>query len=105
MHLKRLPVDHIKIDKSFVMNMHNDDDAAIVRSTIDLGHNLGLAVVAEGVETRHQWRQLIALGCDYGQGYFIARPAPADQLDIGRKIHISSQRHAEPVGGPLLESR
>src|SRR3954471_21173780 len=78
-NLKRLPVDAIKIDKSFVMEMAVDaSDAAIVRSTIELAHNLGLQVVAEGVESEDAWRHLEALGCDYAQGYYLARPLPAD---------------------------
>lgn len=78
-NLKRLPVDVIKIDKSFVMEMAVDaSDAAIVRSTIDLAHNLGLRVVAEGVESEDAWRHLEALGCDFAQGYFLSRPLPAD---------------------------
>jgi diguanylate cyclase (GGDEF)-like protein len=78
-NLKRLPVDVIKIDKSFVMEMAVDaSDAAIVRSTIDLAHNLGLRVVAEGVESEDAWRHLEALGCDYAQGYFLSRPLPAE---------------------------
>src|SRR4051794_33329209 len=78
-NLKRLPVDVIKIDKSFVMEMAVDaSDAAIVRSTIDLAHNLGLRVVAEGVESEDAWRQLEARGCEYAQGYSLSRPLPAD---------------------------
>jgi EAL domain-containing protein (putative c-di-GMP-specific phosphodiesterase class I) len=78
-NLKRLPVDGIKIDKSFVMDMaHDPSDAAIVRSTIELAHNLGLRVVAEGVESEGAWRQLEALGCDYAQGYYLSRPLPAE---------------------------
>jgi diguanylate cyclase (GGDEF)-like protein len=77
-NLKRLPVDTIKIDKSFVMEMAVDaSDAAIVRSTIDLAHNLGLTVVAEGVESEDAWRHLESLGCDFAQGYYLARPLPA----------------------------
>jgi diguanylate cyclase (GGDEF)-like protein len=80
-YLKRLPVDELKIDKSFVMNMETDaDDAKIVRSTIDLGHNLGLRVVAEGIESEAAWDLLRKMGCDQGQGYFMSRPMPADQL-------------------------
>ena len=80
-YLKRLPVDELKIDKSFVLNMENDiGDTKIVRSTIDLGHNMGLRVVAEGVESEAVWRLLAALGCDQGQGYFMSRPIPGDQL-------------------------
>jgi diguanylate cyclase (GGDEF)-like protein len=80
-YLKRLPVDELKIDKSFVLNMETDSgDAKIVRSTIDLGHNMGLRVVAEGIESEAVWRMLGKLGCDQGQGYFMSRPMPADQL-------------------------
>jgi diguanylate cyclase (GGDEF)-like protein len=79
--LKRLPVDAIKIDKSFVMEMAIDSsDAAIVRSTIDLAHNLGLRVVAEGVESEGAWRQLRTLGCDLAQGYYLSRPLPAESI-------------------------
>ncbi|WP_432377634.1 putative bifunctional diguanylate cyclase/phosphodiesterase [Duganella sp. P38] len=80
-YLKRLPVNELKIDKSFVLNMEKDEgDTKIVRSTIDLGHNMGLRVVAEGIESEAVWRLLAALGCDQGQGYFMSRPIPADQL-------------------------
>jgi diguanylate cyclase (GGDEF)-like protein len=80
-YLKRLPVDELKIDKSFVQGMQEDEnDAVIVRSTIDLGRNLGLKVVAEGVETNEAWRQLAALGCDVAQGYYLSRPVPAAEL-------------------------
>jgi diguanylate cyclase (GGDEF)-like protein len=80
-YLKRLPVDELKIDHSFVMAMERDlDDAKIVRSTIELAHNLGLSVVAEGVETGKAWKLLAELGCDEGQGYFIGRPVPALQF-------------------------
>jgi diguanylate cyclase (GGDEF)-like protein len=80
-YLKRLPVDELKIDKSFVLNMEHDvGDTKIVRSTIDLGHNMGLRVVAEGIESEAVWRLLAALGCDQGQGYFMSRPIPGEQL-------------------------
>ncbi len=80
-YLKRLPVDELKIDKSFVMDMEaNDNDAVIVRSTIDLAHNLGLKVVAEGVESRDAWDTLSILGCDTSQGFFMGRPMPVDKL-------------------------
>ncbi|HEY4081832.1 MAG TPA: EAL domain-containing protein [Burkholderiaceae bacterium] len=80
-YLKRLPVNELKIDKSFVMAMEADiDDAKIVRSTIELAHNLGLTVVAEGVETAKAWKLLAALGCDEGQGYFMGKPMPYDQF-------------------------
>lgn len=80
-YLKKLAVDEIKIDKSFVKEMaHNEDDTAIVRSTIDLAHNLGLKVVAEGVEDQETLDRLVALGCDEAQGYHISRPIPAPDL-------------------------
>ena len=78
-YLKDLPVSEIKIDRSFVMNMHkNDDDRVIVQSTIDLGRNLGLDVVAEGVETRAAWDHLKKMGCGIAQGYFFGRPMPPE---------------------------
>ncbi len=80
-YLKRLPVNELKIDKSFVMNLERDqDDATIVRSTIELGHNLGLKVVAEGIESKRVWDTLKSMGCDYGQGYFMSRPMNADKM-------------------------
>jgi EAL domain-containing protein (putative c-di-GMP-specific phosphodiesterase class I) len=80
-YLKRLPVDEVKLDKSFVLNMTGDaNDAAIVRSTIELAHNLGLQLVAEGIEDQETLELLAALGCDLAQGYHLARPMPADQL-------------------------
>ena len=80
-YLKRLPVDEIKIDRSFVMEMEgSDNDAKIVHATIDLSHNLGLKVVAEGVETEASLKILKDLDCDYAQGYYLSRPVPADEL-------------------------
>ncbi|HEY4485715.1 MAG TPA: EAL domain-containing protein [Nitrospiria bacterium] len=80
-YLKKLPVDTIKIDKSFVIHMAQDEnDAVIVRSTIELGHNLGLKVVAEGVENKEAWNMLAALGCDAAQGYYMCRPIPGEEL-------------------------
>jgi diguanylate cyclase (GGDEF)-like protein len=79
--LKSLPVDEIKIDRSFVVGMaHDHSDATIVRSTIDLARNLGLRVVAEGVEDVHVRDELAALGCEMGQGYFFSRPLEGDAL-------------------------
>ena len=80
-YLRQLPVDEIKIDRSFVMGMGDAaDDAVIVRSTVDLGRNLGLDVVAEGVETLELWNRLRDLGCQTAQGYFLSRPMPAHEL-------------------------
>ncbi|MDQ3283051.1 MAG: EAL domain-containing protein [Acidobacteriota bacterium] len=77
-HLKRLPVDELKIDKSFVLNLseHATDDLVIVRSTIELGHNMGLVVIAEGVETAESMGVLKRLGCDMAQGYYMSAPLP-----------------------------
>ena len=81
-YLKKLPVDELKIDKSFITHMDsNPDDSVIVRSTIDLGHNMGMKVVAEGVENQVIWEMLEALGCDLIQGYFVTRPLPAEVFE------------------------
>jgi diguanylate cyclase (GGDEF)-like protein/PAS domain S-box-containing protein len=78
-YLRQLPVSEIKIDRSFVLNMESsEDDAVIVRSTVDLGRNLGLEVVAEGVETAETWARLLELGCELAQGYFLAKPMAGD---------------------------
>jgi len=80
-YLKQLPVDEIKIDKSFVMEMTEDEnDAVIVKATIDLAHNLGLKTVAEGVTSPETWNYLEFLHCDIAQGYFIARPLIAPEF-------------------------
>jgi EAL domain-containing protein (putative c-di-GMP-specific phosphodiesterase class I) len=80
-YLKKLPVQAIKIDKSFVMDMIEDaDNGMIVQSTVDLGQNLGLKVVAEGVESEEAWRRLAAMGCDTAQGFFLAKPLPVEEL-------------------------
>jgi diguanylate cyclase (GGDEF)-like protein len=79
--LKRLPVRELKIDRSFVMGILDDrGDAAIVRSTVDLARNLGLRVVAEGVESAEAWDLLARWGCDLAQGYHLSRPIPLGEL-------------------------
>ena len=93
-HLAQLPIDVLKIDRSFVMHMAQPTNAAIVRSTIDLAHNLGLEVVAEGVETDAAALQLAALGCDTLQGFLLSRPVPADRL--GGVIPAPASRGAKP---------
>jgi EAL domain-containing protein (putative c-di-GMP-specific phosphodiesterase class I) len=80
-YIMRLPVQELKIDQSFIARMASDEEISmIVRSTIDLGHNLGLKVVAEGVEDRAAWNLLRSLGCDDAQGFFMSRPLPAADL-------------------------
>jgi diguanylate cyclase (GGDEF)-like protein len=82
-YMSRLPIAELKIDKSFVLTMESDvRHADIVRSTIDLGHNLGLSVVAEGVETATAWQMLAGWGCDAIQGYFLGKPVPVEQFDL-----------------------
>jgi diguanylate cyclase (GGDEF)-like protein len=99
-YLKRLPVDEIKIDRSFVAQMDDDeDDAFIVRSTIDLGRNLGLNVVAEGVETEAVWEELGELGCDYAQGWFLGRPMPA--ADLAQWLDAHARQDSDAVGDHL----
>ena len=80
-YLRRLPVNEVKIDQSFVFRIGTDPkDAAIVRSVVELGHNLGLRIVAEGVEDRVSWDLLEKMGCDDAQGHYLTKPIPADSL-------------------------
>jgi diguanylate cyclase (GGDEF)-like protein len=96
-HLKHLPVDVLKIDKSFVQNLGtNGEDDAIVRSAIDLAHNLDVVVVAEGVENGESLGRLAALGCDLAQGFSLSHPVPADELTAWLKV---------PAGRRLREIR
>jgi diguanylate cyclase (GGDEF)-like protein len=81
-HLQRMPVDEIKIDRSFVAAMATEaNSAAIVSSTVDLAHALGLRVVAEGIEDEATWTRLRAVGCDAAQGYHLSRPLPPGELE------------------------
>jgi len=93
-YLKQMPVNEMKIDKSFVMHMTlNDNDAVIVRSTIDLAHNLGLKVVAEGIEDQDTADILEILGCDFGQGYHIAKPMSRDEFYNWLKNYKNQIKH------------
>jgi EAL domain-containing protein (putative c-di-GMP-specific phosphodiesterase class I) len=79
-YLHRLPVDILKVDRSFVQNMHQDPDSHnIVKAIISLAHSLNMKVIAEGVETEQHYRMLSDLGCEFGQGYWFARPISADE--------------------------
>ena len=90
-YLKRLPVSQLKIDGAFVANMATDDeDAAIVSSTIDLARSLGLSVVAEGVESESVWHQLRELGCPFAQGFYLSRPLLGDQMTRWLERHNST---------------
>jgi EAL domain-containing protein (putative c-di-GMP-specific phosphodiesterase class I) len=80
-YLKRLPINELKIDRSFVQHAHrNSADAVLVRSTVDLAHELGLKVVAEGVEEPECLAYLRSIGCDMAQGYLISHPLSASDL-------------------------
>jgi EAL domain-containing protein (putative c-di-GMP-specific phosphodiesterase class I) len=81
-YLRSLPVSELKIDKSFVLGMaaQEEEDTIIVRSTTDLGHHLGLKVVAEGVEDQRTFDMLGSFGCDAAQGFFMGRPMPPGDL-------------------------
>lgn len=101
-YLKHLPIDEVKIDKSLVTGMTQDEsNAAIVRSAIDLGHELGLRVAAEGAEDRATWELLAAFGCDFVQGFYLSPPLPA--TDLARWLKESAGRTAglsTPLAAP-----
>jgi EAL domain-containing protein (putative c-di-GMP-specific phosphodiesterase class I) len=87
--LKKLPVKELKIDKSFVLNMQDDpEDRKIAKAVIDLAHNFGMRVVAEGIETKQALNLLTEMGCDQGQGYYMAKPMP--EKDIKKWLIESS---------------
>jgi diguanylate cyclase (GGDEF)-like protein len=79
-YLRRLPVDQIKIDRSFIISLADDGDDTLVKCMINLAHNLGMTAIAEGVETQAVLDQLAGLGCDAAQGYFLVKPAPAAEI-------------------------
>jgi EAL domain-containing protein (putative c-di-GMP-specific phosphodiesterase class I) len=100
-YLKRFPLDTLKIDRSFVDGIvHNTDDRAIVRAVVTVAKSLNLSVTAEGIETDEQLGQLWSLGCDRGQGYYFARPLPAEAM---QDLLAANQTAREGAGrGPLL---
>ncbi len=94
-YLKKLPVDEIKIDRAFVTDMLKDQESTvIVRAIIDLAHNLGLTVVAEGVETATVWKALKELDCNYCQGYYTGKPMPAIEFE-SKFIHNNMKAHVK----------
>ena len=93
--LESLPVGEIKVDRSFVRRLDAADDAPIVRSVVDLAHAMGLAVVAEGVETARAWRTLADWGCDVIQGWYLAKAMPAADMTAWLQKH---------KGRPVLRS-
>jgi diguanylate cyclase (GGDEF)-like protein len=107
-YLRRLPVDELKIDRSFVLGMTTaPHDAVLVRTAIDLGHNLGLTVVAEGVDGAEHVTALRALGCDIAQGFHFARPMGGAQLSdlLARAGTIHDDRRCPPSDGRCTRTR
>jgi len=99
-YLRRLPVTGVKIDRTFVANLgHAPEDAAIVAAVVAMSDALGLATIAEGVETAVQLDALRALGCQYAQGYFFAEPAPRQAMDA-----LLAQRPEWPAVPPQREA-
>ena len=107
-YLRRLDVDELKIDRSFVSKMGGaNGDAVIVRSTIELGHNLGLRVVAEGVESAEVWRQLLPLGCDLVQGFYLGAPMTGTQFEQWTRMlpaHILPPPRTSNVDSPSWDT-
>ena len=106
--LRNLPVQEVKLDRAFVRHLADrEEDLAIVRAVVSLGHDLGLGVVAEGVEDERSWRILQDLECDLVQGYFLARPMPAEPMTYWLRDHMSSfatrLRGQDPDRGPGVE--
>ena len=102
-YLRDLPIDELKLDKSFVFPMADDARAAaLVASTIDLAHSLGLRMVAEGVETEVAYTELTRLGCDQAQGFFMSRPVPAAELEYWlRNRRVAAQATDTPMQRPF----
>lgn len=100
-YLKKLPLTEIKIDKSFVMDiLTSENDAAIVKATVNLGHNLGLMVTAEGVESKEIMSKLMDYGCDVAQGYFLSKPVSVQNFN--QWLSDSHWKIADHSPSPIL---
>jgi EAL domain-containing protein (putative c-di-GMP-specific phosphodiesterase class I) len=97
--LSQLPVDELKIDRAFIRQIRQQREHAVVRSIVDLGRNLRLRVVAEGVEDEATWHQLAELGCDQAQGYLFSKPVRAEDFSAtgARLGGLSMQRNVLPL--------
>jgi diguanylate cyclase (GGDEF)-like protein len=105
-YIMKLPVQELKIDQSFISRMATDDEiSTIVRSTIDLGHNLGLQVVAEGVEDAAVWNMLRALGCDDAQGFYMSKPLEANALASWLRANAGTFASPAPIAAGLQAAR
>jgi EAL domain-containing protein (putative c-di-GMP-specific phosphodiesterase class I) len=93
-YLHRFPLNYLKIDRSFVSRLTTDNDNAIVRTISTLARNLGMEVIAEGIETEEQYQQLKMLGCEYGQGYLFSRPV--DNTSVEHLLAQDANRDTEP---------
>ncbi len=101
-HLARMPVHEVKIDRSFVQGLESDPEfAPVVRSAIDMGHGLGLKVVAEGIETEASAARLRDLRCDIAQGYLYAKPMPLEAFEAWLKDKVRIPVIAVPVDFPV----
>jgi diguanylate cyclase (GGDEF)-like protein len=98
-YLQRLHVDTLKIDRSFIRGIENDPDAIkIVQAIVELGHNLGISIIAEGIETTSNHESLLAMGCPVGQGYLFARPMPLQ--DLLSWLHGNHAKRQQPGAPP-----
>jgi diguanylate cyclase (GGDEF)-like protein len=104
-YLKRFPIDTVKIDQEFIADLEIDEASrAIVSAVVELSHRLGMTVVAEGVETAEQHEQLVALGCDYCQGYYFALPMSAADLDTLLAQHLADGTAQMPARAPVVST-
>lgn len=97
-YLRRLPVDILKIDQSFMHSIYNRDDRLVTKAIIDLAHTLGMTTVAEGVETELQAETLFSLNCDMVQGFLFHHPVPADEVNLGQ---VDISMYTDPTIGSL----
>ncbi|WP_394809420.1 EAL domain-containing protein [Nitrosomonas sp.] len=99
-YLKKFDIDYLKIDRSFISNLDSEsNDSILCEAIISMAHRLGMKVIAEGVETNSQKQLLIAMGCDYAQGFFFSKPLTADQFEafLLQKGQINAYIQSSPA--------